>query len=273
MAGIPELKSEWIWGVLIVAFLIPAVNPLGVDFPDSPITNEIYDLIENLPEGSLIVMGGSGVIAFDIESSPGMIACVRQMERLGYKLVTCPLGSETPQYHKFIIDSAKVDVSAGGSWVYGEDYALLPYLPGGTAALVAYLEDFKGTVSVDMRGIPISELPIFDDFNNYEDIDLWICPHWGFVTIIRICTGEYGLTAISFAQSTAYAFFSPYMQAYPGQVYMTNGYLGGAQYERLNDMKGLGHMVQDSYTIVSVLIAGFIVLGNVTMIMKGEEEE
>ncbi|GAH64798.1 unnamed protein product, partial [marine sediment metagenome] len=131
----------------------------------------------------------------------------------------------------------------------------------------------KAAVSVDMRGGPISELPIFDDYNNYEDIDLWICPHWGFVDIIRICTGEYGLTAVSFAQSTAYAFFSPYMQAYPGKVYMTNGYLGGAQYEKLNNMKGLGHQVQDSYTIVSVLVVAFIIAGNITMLTKKEEEE
>jgi hypothetical protein len=273
MAGIPEMRSEWIWAILAVGFLIPALVPLGVPFPMSPITLEIYELIENLPEGSLIVMGGSGVIAFDIESSPGMIAAVRQMERNGLKLVTCPLGSETPQYHKFIIDAARVDVSMGGSWVYGENYALLPYLPGGDAALVAYLDDVKATVSVDMRGTPISEIPIFDDFNDYNDIDLWICPHWGFVRIVRIATGEYDVTAISFAQSTAYAFFSPFMQAYPGKVYMTNGYLGGAQYEKLNNMKGLGHRVQDSYTIVGVLIAGFIVLGNVTMLTQGEEED
>jgi len=273
MVAIPELKSEYIWAILFVAFTIPAIFPLGSSFPMSPVTVEIYDLIEDLPEGSLVVMGGSGVIAFDIESSPGMIAAVKQMERLGIKLVTCPLGSETPQFHKFIIDSARVDVSAGGSWIWGEDYVLLPYLPGGNAALVAYLDDVKAAVSVDMRGRPISELPIFDDYNNYEDIDLWICPHWGFVTIVRICVGEYDLTAVSFAQSTAYAFFSPYMQAYPGQVYMTNGYLGGAQYEKLNNMKGLGHQVQDSYTVVSVLIVGFVIAGNITMLTEKEEEE
>ena len=270
---IPELKSQHIWAVLIIAFLIPAISPLGSPFPMSDVTMQIYNVMEALPKGSIVLVGGSAVFAFDLESSAGMIACLKQMARKGLRMVTLPLGVEAVQLHKFCIDAAGVDKSKGGPWEYGKDYVLLPYIPGAGAAIVSFLTDVQKTVSVDLAGTPLSQIPLMKDFRNYKDVAVFICPHWGFVDIVRYATGEFGVTSISFAQSTAYAFFSPYMQAYPGKVFMTNGYLGGAQYERLNNIKGLGHKVIDSYTLVSILIVGFITLGNVTMYTKMKEPE
>ncbi len=275
MAGIPEIKSEIIWVVVAIALLIPAIFPLGSPFPMSDVTVEIYDLIESIPEGSIVIMGGGGVFAFDLESSPGMISALKQMARKGVKLVTLPVWSEAPQYHKFVIDASRVDKRMGGPWEYGVDYVLLPYIPGGDMVVFdSFLKDVHKTVSIDLAGTPIEQLPLMQELHDYNDIALWICPHWGFVPVVRVVTGEYGITSVSFAQSAAYAFFSPFMQAYPGKVYMTNGYIGGAQYEKLAGIKGLGHMVIDSYMVVSVVCVVFIVLGNITMLSKmgGEEE-
>ncbi|RJS88325.1 hypothetical protein DRO56_00655 [Candidatus Bathyarchaeota archaeon] len=273
---LPELKSEYIWAVMMIFFLIPAIHPIGLPFPMDPVTYEVYNIIESLPEGSIVVMGGGGVFAFDLESSAGMIAMIKQMARKGLRLVTCPVWTEAPQFHKYVIDAARVDKDKyGGPWEYGVDYVLLPYMPGGDMVVFdSFLKDVHATVSVDLAGTPIDELPLMQDLHDYHDIALWICPHWGFVSVIRIVAAQYGITCISPAQSTAYAFFSPFMEAYPGKVYMLNGYVGGAQYEALVGIKGLGHKVMDSYAFASTLIVLFIVLGNITMLsrMGGEEE-
>jgi len=273
MAKIPELKSQYIWLVALILFLIPAVNPLGAPFAMSDVTVKIYDLMQSLPEKSIVVMGGASVFAFDIESSPGMIACLKQMAARHLRLVTFPLGTEAAQYHKFCIDAARVDQKYGGPWKYGVDYVLLPYTPGGSAALISFLKSVEATVTLDINGVPINQLPLMRDFHSYKDIAVWMCPHWGFIDIIRYATGECGVISVSFAQSAAYATFSPYMMAYPGKVYMTNGYVGGAQYERLVGIKGLGHKVVDSYSLISVLIPALIILGNITMIVRMKEEE
>ena len=272
--SIPELKSEHVWVVLLIVALIPALFPLHAPFPMSDPTKRIYDIFESLPEGSIVIMGGGGVFAFDLESSPGMIASLKQMARKHVRLVTLPVWSETPQFHKFVIDASRVDKKFGGPWTYGVDYVLLPYIPGGDMVVFdSFLTDVHKTVSIDLAGTPIDQLPLMNDLHDFHDIALWICPHWGFVPVVRIVTGQYDVTTISFAQSTAYAFFSPYMQAYPGKVYMTNGYIGGAQYEKLCGITGLGHLVVDTYTAMSLFIAFFIILGNITMLSKGKEEE
>jgi hypothetical protein len=273
MAKLPELRSEYIWVILMIGLVAPTVITPGFPFPESSVTQQIYDIIQNLPPGSVICMGGSGVFAFDIESSPGMIGCIKQAAQRGLKLITCPLGSETPQFHKFCIDAARVDQKYGGPWKYGVDYVLLPYLAGGEPTLVAYLNNIQSIASVDLSGTPLSQLPLMSQVKSYKDLAVFICPHWDFPTVIRVATGQYGMISISFAQSSAYATFAPYMQSYPGKVFMTNGYIGGAQYEKLTGTKGLGYKVVDSYTVVSALIILFIVLGNVTLFTKTREEK
>jgi hypothetical protein len=61
--------------------------------------------------------------------------------------------------------------------------------------------------------------------------------------------------------------------SYPGQVYMTNGFLGGAQMEQLVGMKGLGHAAIDAYQVLSLLFVVFVALGNATMYTADEGDE
>jgi len=270
---IPELSSRAVWAVLLVIFIVTSIIPMGAPFVISEYTLEAYNLFEELPEGSIVVMGGAYVFAFDLESSAGMIATLKQMARLGHKLVCAPLAVEAVQYEKYCIDMARVDEKYGGPWKYGVDYVILPYIPGGDAALVSFLEDVKATVSVDVAGTPLSELPLMDEFNNWEDIDVWALPHYGVTSIARFVVGERGIPMIHHAQAASFAGDINYMAIYPGLVFATNGFLGGAQYERLEGIKGIGHAAVDGYYLVSAALIGFIILGNATMLTETEEEE
>lgn len=273
MFKIREIKSQHIWGFCLILYIIPILVPIGSPFQISEITLKIYDFIEDLPEGSIIVMGGSGVFGFDYEPGAAMIASIIQMSRNNLRLVGIPLGTESLQLHKYCVDTAKVLEKHGGIWKYGEDYVQLPYIPGGSAALINLLDDVRQVVTVDAYGTPLDELPLMDDFKNYEDIALWICPHWGFPTIVRYVTGPRGTPTVMFAHAYSYSVFAPYMMMYPDKVWMTNGFLGGAQYERLVGIKGLGHAAVDSYTIISLAYIGFVILGNLTMLARRREEE
>ena len=230
--------------------------------------------MEGLPEGSVVFIGGSAVFAFDLESSASLIACLKQMARNNLRAVFAPFGVEAVQFHKYCIDAARIDEKYGGNWEYGVDYVQLPYMPGGAAAYVALMDDVHNAVASDVGGTPLNDLPLMQEVLNHEDIDAWICPHWAFDMIVRYVVAERGIPGIYFAQAAAYANYVPYMMAYPGMVWMTNGFLGGAQYETLEGVPGLGVAVVDSYAIMSVVYVGFIILGNITMYQSmGKEEE
>jgi len=272
MVEIPELKSQHIWVVILCVYIFTSVYPIGVPFRMSEATLKAYNFIDSLPPGSIVIMGGSGVFAFDLESSAAMIAAIKHMARKGLRLVALPLGTEAVQFQKYCIDTARVDEKYGGPWKYGVDYAVLPYIPGGSAAVVSFLTDVHALVSTDVMGNPISKLPIFEDLHDYRDIALWTCPHWGF-WIVRYVTGERGIPMIGFAQAAAYALYSVYMMIYPDKVWLTNGFLGGAQYEKLVGIKGLGHAAMDSYSLISIFVVFFVILGNLRLLSSIKEEE
>lgn len=270
---IPELKSQYIWAFIFLLYIIPIFVPVGAPFQMSEITIEIYKYIENLPPGSIVVIGGSSVFAFDLESSAALIPALRQMARRGLRVVTAPFSVEAAQFERYAIDAARVDEKYGGPWKYGRDYVLLPYIPGGDAAMVSFLTDVRSAVKTDVFGTPIDELPLMKDFHNYKDIALWVCPHWAFPMIVRYATAERGIPSVYFAQAAAYASYTPYMMMYPGKVWMTNGFLGGAQYEKLEGTRGLGHAAIDTYTLVSAAYIIFIIIGNLRMLSSLREEE
>jgi hypothetical protein len=270
---VPELNSRVIWSVVLVVYLVTCTMPIGAPFEMSDITVDIHEFIDGLPAGSIVVIGGSAVFAFDLESSAALIACIKQMARKDLKIVCAPFGVEAVQFQKYCVDAARVDKKYGGKWEYGVDYVQLPYMPGEAAAYVAFLDNTHTAIATDVAGTPLNDIPLMREFHNYEDIDAWICPHWAFDMIVRYVVAEKGIPGIYFAQAAAYANYVPYMMAYPGKVWMTNGFLGGAQYEKLEGAPGLGYAVVDSYAIMSVVYVGFIVLGNLTMYTAGEEEE
>jgi len=270
---IPELSSRTIWAVVMIVYIVTCTIPIGASFEMSDITIEIYEFIDDLPEGSVVFIGGSAVFAFDLESSASLIACLKQMERKNLRIVCAPFGVEAVQFHKYCIDASGVMESRGGTWVYGVDYVQLPYMPGGAAAYVALMDDIHTAVATDVAGTPLNDLPLMQEVLNHEDIDAWICPHWAFDMIVRYVVAERDIPGIYFAQAAAYANYVPYMMAYPGMVWMTNGFLGGAQYEKLEGVPGLGTAVVDSYAIMSVVYVGFIILGNITMYQNRDEEE
>lgn len=271
---IPELKVQYIWVIVLIGYLIPSFVPLGMEPRISEITKTVYDTIESLPPGSIVMCGGGGVFAFDLESSAGLIPALQQMARLKLRVVFYPMWIETMQFSKYCVDTTRVDQKYGGPWKYGTDYVILPYIPGNEVGLTAFLKNPHGTVSTDYAGIPISQLPLMNDLNSSKDIALWICAQWDGVTILRYVTGEFGIKVLWFAQSSAFAAFNPYMQIYPGKVYITNGVLGGTQYETLVGTTGLGHAALDSNAIFMIMFIGFILAGNLTLIYgKSKKEE
>ncbi len=271
--AIPELKSQHIWAVVFIVYVIPVLVPIGAPFQMSEITIEIYDQIQALGEDDIVVVGGAYVFAFDLESSAALIAALEVLANNGVRVVNAPFAVEAVQFEKYCIDAARVDEKYGGPWKYGRDYVQLPYMPGMAAAVVAFLEDVHSAVATDVAGTPLSELPLMNDFHNWEDISIWICPHWSFDMIVRYVTAERGIPAIYFAQAAAYSGYAPYMMAYPDKVWMTNGFLGGAQLEKLVGRPGLGMAAIDAYAILSAVFVVFAVLGNITEWTKEEEEE
>ena len=271
---IPEIKSRYLWGVVLLVYITAVLVPIGAPFPMSDITVTIYNKINELQPGDIVVIGGAWDFAFDLESSAALIPCLKQLEQKQVRIVNAPFAVESVQFEKYCIDASGITVEKGGSYKYGVDWVQLPYIPGIPAAMVGFLNDVHASVPTDVYGTPVSQIPLMNDFHSWKDIKMWICPHWSFDIVVRYATAEHGIPAVYFAQAAAYAGYSPFMMAYPDKVWMTNGFLGGAQYEKLVGTSGLGHAAINAYYILSAVFIIIVIIGNLSMISKiGKEEE
>lgn len=268
-----DIRSEYIWAAGFILVIIPVLYPLGTTVDMSPMTNEIYNNIQSLSPGTIIVTGGPGIFSFMLENSPAFIASIKQMARQGLRLVNIPLGTENIPYFKYCIDAAGVDESAGGPWKYGRDYVALPYLPGYSSGLIAFLNDVHGTIAMDIYGTPLSEIPLMQEVTDASSFAYWIdCSGYFIPTLARFAIGQYDLPVIGFIHAYYYAVYGPYLAMYPGKIWFTNGVIGGAQYEALMRYKGLGHSSIDAYQLISIYYYVLFILGNVVMYLgKGGE--
>jgi len=273
MAKIPELKSQYIWLVVLLVYISTGAFTLNAPFQMSQATVDAYNYVESLKPGSICVLGGGNVFAFDLESSAGQIAAIKQIARKGLRLVEFPTGVEGIMFHRYCIDAARVDEKYGGPWKYGRDYVLLPYVPGGTIAVVAFLTDVHALISTDLFGTPIKQVPLMNEMHSYKDIALWFMPHWAAETYSPYIIGERGVPLLFFAQASNYVTAAVYMNIYPDKMWVTNGFLGGAQYEKLVGSPGLGQSAVDGYTILSGAFLGFVLLGNMTLLSDVRRKE
>jgi len=209
-----------------------------------------------------------------LENSPAFIACIKQMARQGLRLVNIPTGVENVPYFQYCLDAAGVDESKGGPWKYGRDYVALPYIPGGTAGLVAVLRDVRKAVPADIYGTPLSQISLMADVKNASSYAYWIdCSGYYVPTLAAYVIGQFNIPVIGFIHAYYYAVYSPYLAMYPGRIWFTNGIIGGAQYESLMSYKGLGQSGVDSYQLISLYFFVLFALANITVYVRKEAKK
>lgn len=264
-----NIKSEWLWLITVFVVIIPMAIPLHVPYKINESTIRVYEYIDSLPEGSVIVSGGAGNYAFMYETSSAFIAFLNHIKDRNMKLIILPLHADSLMFEPWAIKVSGFDKVNE----YGEDWALLNYIPGGAyIVLPGFMEDIKGFARTDLYGTPLDQLQALDGVDNYEDIDLWVdCganSMWDLVRYVH----PYGTPIIGFVHSAYYPMFQPFMAAQQVNG-LTNGIRGGAEYEKLVGYTpwNLGTITMDSYQVYSIYILVIVILANIGTQMLRKE--
>ncbi|RLI33614.1 hypothetical protein DRO56_01310 [Candidatus Bathyarchaeota archaeon] len=262
-----ELRPEWLWLITLILIIAPMIFPIHAPFRINESTLRVYEFVENLPEGSVVVSGGAGNYAFMYETSAAFIAFLNQIKNRDIKLIIFPLHPDSLMFEPWAIRVAGFDKVKE----YGKDWVILNYIPGGSyITLPAFMQDIKGLCRTDLYGTPLDELPIFNNVDNYEDIDLWVdCGANSMWSLVRY-VAPYHVPIIGFVHSAYYPMFQPFKAA--GLVYeFTNGIRGGAEYEKLVGYTpwNLGTITMDAYNLYSIYVLILVILANIgTQILK-----
>lgn len=168
LKSITNINRRYLFVLIIILVSYPLLRPFPLVVPVSKYTQDYYDVIESLEPGSLVVVG-TQVASRDNEIYPQMIATLNQLKSKQAKIITyCPVpGAE--QGTEWILEETGYD-----QLVYGTDYVHLGFFSGDDATLAAFSADMVGTKEVDHYGQQTSTMPIFENVNTMDDVDLVI---------------------------------------------------------------------------------------------------
>ena len=264
-----KIDRRWLFLLVFIVVLIPLIKPLGLPTFITKPSQDLYDYIDNIePHNKAVLL----VFDFDPSTMPELLPMAEAIIRhcLAKHIRIMVYGGLWPQGMGMAVMATQKVLPDFPDVKYGEDYALLGYIPGGGVVILSIGEGIKETFQKDYYGHPLDSLPMMKDINNYDDIALTIDlsgsgSPYAWVAFAYQKYGEKigcGTTAVSAAQ------YYPLLQT--GQfVGMLGGLKGAAEYEHLIKRAGIptGRMVasmgMDAQSVIHLLIILLVILGNI----------
>jgi len=247
--------------VVIVPFFIPMSLPIYV----TQTVQNVYDRIESLPEGSVVIICFSFGPSTVPELLPMAKAVIRQCFTKKLKVIGITLHSEGAT----IADNTLRTIADEFGYKEHEDYVYLGFKVQPVAVILGIGEDISIPFPTDYTGTPISQIPMMKDIRNYKDIKLVAdfgssgSPEWW----VMYAGAKYHEPIAVGVTGVMVSGLYPYLNT--GQlVGLIGGLKGAAEYEKLvakEDKATLGMKVQ---SIVHLMIILMVVFGNVVYLLS-----
>jgi len=268
---IVKLDRRIIFVVIGLSIIIPLLFRVDLPIKVTPEVKKIYDLIDALPEGSIIVVPCEYAPDTMAELEPMLFAVLRHCYKKNLKIIGCGFFVTGVT----LIEQELRQIAEEEGKVYGEDYIFLGYRPYPAVVIMSMGQDFRQSFPEDYYGTPLDSLPMMRGVRNYYDtelvltitatsgVDFWVIyghDRYGFPLAI-------GVTAV---MAAAY-----YHYINSGQIIgIIGGLKGAAEYEKLIGRGDLATMGMNIQSFVHMVIILFIIIGNIGYFMtRGKKRD
>lgn len=174
LAWLKTLDRRWIFLAMLLAVALPLL--LQTTFPEEPTRYvlSVFDKIESLPEGSLILVSFDYAPSSDGELAPMSAALISHCCLKRHKLLLMTLWPDG----KPIVDRTISEIINGEfadrKYEYGVDYVNLGYKPGKEVVIKTIANNFRTEFPTDHEYQSIDDFPLMSDISNLQDMQLLI---------------------------------------------------------------------------------------------------
>ena len=267
--SIPEkllnIDRRIIYLVIGFAVIIPFFTPMRLPIYVSPPVQSVYDYIEALPEGSVVLVGFNFSPATKAELYPMCFAVLRHCCSSKLRVIGVTMNSRAAT----IGDEALMQVAQEYSYEEQKDYTYLGFKPQVESVMLGMGEDISIPFPVDYSGTPISQIPMMRDIKNYSDIDLVM--DFGSANTpelwVSYAGARYHQTIAAGCTGVMVSGLYPYLKT--GQLSgLIGGLKGAAEYEKLIERPGKAILGMKSQSIAHIAIILLVILGNVVHLLS-----
>lgn len=260
-----RIDYKWLYLLFLIILIIPSIFPITLPITVSQNAIDFKDEIDKFPPGSKVLW----IEGFDptgYASIPGIVATMKYLFEKDLEVVFYCLKPDGP-----VLDDDKLKTIAPKyNKIYGKDYVLLGYLSGFESAIIAMNTDMRKAFTQDYYYTPINEIPLMENINSIEDIDLVVYTYqhaewlgWANRQIyaqydvpIIVCSSE-AMRAVGIIDYEA--------GIIKGIVF---GIPGGNELEVLFDIPGEASAINNLKSLAVILTLVFIIFGNIAYFGK-----
>jgi len=260
-----NVNETWIYVITLLiasaAIYIPPGPPEVISY-----TNNVYDYIENLEKDDTVCVTIGNSYAWFLSHLPAFNAVMLHLIDKEVNFIVFYHFNDGINCWQYDVYPAIKPYMDEKGYVYGEDYALMPFLPGEETAAAAFAQDVW-TIPNDWYGTSFDDLPIMENIRTAEDWDCAIVGGWVHQWVVRQWWSAYDTDLIILGHPAAIGFGPTLVDA--GQIVgFLAGWEGGAQYEVLIDKPGLGYKGSSIVSILYILCIVLVLAGNVVYFGK-----
>lgn len=271
MAKAKEIDRRWIFLCVAVALGVTVAFPFSQPITPSPSVRGTYDYIEELAEGSAVLIATDYDPQARAEVVPITKALLNHCFRRDVRVIGMTFWAEGAPLGKRLFD----DVAAENGKTNGTDYVYLGYKPGAMSQVITNMgESFTSAFGRDFAGEPTSSMPIFRDVRNLRDLDYIVDIAAGETVGAWIAYGGDKYRVPMAAGCTAVVGPDLYVYLNTGQLNgIIAGLRGAADYEVLLESPGAGVDGMSAQSTVHAIIVLFVILGNVSYFWRRRTEK
>lgn len=163
-----NLDKRWIFLAMVLA--VTGSILLELRFPEkpSPMVYDVFDAIDELPEGSKIWAAWDYDPSTQGELQPMASAFTRHCAIKKHKIYFMTL---LPQGGPMLSRSEKILKEEFG-YEYGTDYMILGYRPGNEGVIKVVVSDMQELFANDTNGTDLEKIPLTKGMKNIQSVDL-----------------------------------------------------------------------------------------------------
>ncbi|MBN1550515.1 hypothetical protein JW979_03550 [bacterium] len=267
-----NLDRRFIYLAVFLAAIIPFLFPVGLEINPTQEVISIYNFIEELPEGTAILLAADYDPQTEAENGPQARALLRHMFKRNLKVIIMTLSQDGAALAEMLTKSIAEEYEKE----YGVDYTYLGYKPYPSIIILSIGQDFRISYPADFYDTKLNDIPMMREIKNYNDL----------AAIIQIGGGNVSNMWLTYAQERYKVKLALAVTAVSGPQYyaflqskqifgLIGGLKGAAEYETLLESeydrlhlhkKAIQGMNVQNF--VHILIIALTIIGNIAFFMK-----
>ena len=268
LEGLEFIDRRWIFLLLAFAIVLPLLFPIPLPLYVTPMVQGLYDTIENLPEGSIVLVSADYDPSGKPELEPFHVALMHQLARKNVRVVMMTLWAAAPPLVEHVLDTVGWTTTYGK--VDGVDFVNLGFKEGRQIVMKSMGQSLRQTFPFDRSGTPVDSIPLMKQVDNYGDFALLIdvsAGNPGVKEYVQVVQSRWQVPMVGACTAVSGPDYVPYYSA--GQLRgLSAGMKGAAEYETLVDHPGAATAGMAAQSASHVLLIAFILFGNVIYFLR-----